>query len=322
MTKWTLLAVVVALGGCGDSKKKEEPAADPTPKGVPILKKQPERQPTGTPNPQPELQVTVDGAPLAIQAALAIPTEDGGWELTMSSVPLTCEEISGNGRTYYKDEVAFRATVGKLLEGSGAWVWRTRETYFSGSSTAGASSASEVVDGEKLQATLALELESAAFRDEPKKKLVAKGKVSAVKCPPRPADADAPAKAPAPPAQAATMEVAGQKVPIVGARLEVRDDGQVIELASGPLRCGEVDINDLEVTLRYKGAELWQADVNGRWIGNQNSTQIFDKGKLTAKVKLGEGDSTPADIELGGSTMIMEYPVALSGKVKAERCAK
>jgi hypothetical protein len=113
MKRWIVAACVLAWG-CGKSKQEQaEDKLDQLTKQLDDkLAKQPKRPaPTGTPRPQPALDVKLDGKPVAMQQALAWKDERGDLRVTVSSVAVGCGEVTGTMRTRHDDEVSFDVTV-------------------------------------------------------------------------------------------------------------------------------------------------------------------------------------------------------------------
>ena len=189
-----------------------------------------DHKPTGTPRPQSKLTVTLDGKPVPMATALAWKTWDGQIRLEVSSVPVGCDEVTGDMRWNHDGEVSFHVQLANALQPDGTQKPMLAETWFGGMTRG---MLRELVpatgDGSPGQPTtveVAFETENAG---SPKQKLTVKGTIDALGC------AVAPRKdlPPLPPPMAATIEIAGKKLPIRFAKLDISRDWPSLEPGSG-----------------------------------------------------------------------------------------
>jgi hypothetical protein len=104
----TLLALI-ACDGRREHPKRQLPAGV----SVSFNGRDINAKPSGTPRPQSKLTVTLDGKPLAMATALAwpVPNSRGVIELTVSSVPLSCDDVTGKMRPYFPNETRFQVGI-------------------------------------------------------------------------------------------------------------------------------------------------------------------------------------------------------------------
>ncbi|MBA3452692.1 MAG: hypothetical protein H0T42_06355 [Deltaproteobacteria bacterium] len=276
--------------------------------------------PAGTPRPQDKLTVTLDGKPVAMATALAWKTWDGQVRVTVSSVPVSCDEVTGDMRRIHDGEVSFDIQLAHALQPDGTRKPMLAQTYYSGSTTG----MLRVVvpstgDGTPGQPTTAeVEFEQAAA-GESKQVIKVKGTIDALGCavPPR---KDVP---PLPPPMAGTIEIAGVKLPVRFAKLDTSRDWPKLELYTGAEACKDVAFaprSELEVALTWfdkAKPEVGQVTIDGSILGNL-ADQTFDEKKLTVT----PFPLAPGEIEITGDIVVSNYPVKLAGKVTAVVCPK
>jgi hypothetical protein len=316
------LALVIGCGG-GKDKDKDDKATPPT-ETKPDLGLRPERddrKPTGTPRPQSKLTVTRDGKPVDMQQALAWQSWDGTTKVTVSSVPVACDEVTGNMRAMHDGEVTFDLVVARVLQPDGSFKSEIKQTYFEGMTsqltTGAVASTGDGSAGQPTTVDVDFKTESAG-RD--KHALVVKGTIDALGC-----AAPAPKNPPPalPPEMPATIDVAGKKLAIRGARLSKVGDWPQLTLTTGAEGCKSVAFareGDLKVELTWMKKDdpaPKQVSLGGA-ILKQTSDQRFDPKKLTIK----PAPPVAGEIEIKADIVVGGYPVKLDGKVTAVECPK
>lgn len=311
-----LMASLVLLSTACKEKSKEA-GGDDKPAASMGRKHQ---APSGTPRPQDKLTVTVDGKPVTMANALAWKGWDGATQITVSSVPVGCDEVTGDMRRIHDGEVFFSIRLINALQPDGTQKPMLKERSF-GAMTQGM--LKELVpatgDGSPGQPTtvdVAFEIEG---HSEPKQKLGVKGTIDAIGCtvPPR---KDQPAL---PPPMAGTIEIAGKKLPIRFAKLDTSRDWPSLRLYTGGEACKQVAFSppsELTVDLTWfdkAKPEVSQVTIGGSIIGDAID-QTFDKTKLTVTPH----PLAPGEIELAGDLVVNNFPVKLAGKVTAVVCPK
>jgi hypothetical protein len=321
----------LALAACGkessSTSSKPAPAdqaAEP-PAGAPPVKMTLKSAKVGRPSgpaverPQAGLTVTVDGAAVPMTSAVAWKHADGSVRLLVSSAPLVCADVTGDMRVLRDGEVSFQLTAGQALQPDGSRAGQLRSMYFDGMTRQRPAPAALTGDGADGQpTTLAVDFEIKGVEmgaDRPARTLVAKGTVDALGCP-----APASKAPPLPPPMDATLEIAGYKLPIRGARYELRGGWRSLELTTGSESCerkgGEVPGElGLQMTWFKEGPEVSQIDVTGTLLA-QAGDQTFDKAKVTVSPNPGG----PGELTLAADVTIGGYPVKLAGKVNAVVC--
>jgi hypothetical protein len=308
------IVVLACAGACGKSKQPEpEQKAEPPSPTKPAA-------PAGTPRPQAKLTVTYDGKPLAMQSALAWKDERGDTKIVVSSVPLACSEVTGNARMLHDGEVTFDVTVAQLLQPDGQISPTVRSTYFDGMTSQKDVAAAGTGDGSPGQpTTIDVDFQTTGAA-QPAHQLAVKGTIDALGC------AGAAAKeppAPLPPEQAATIEIAGKKLPVRGARVSAVGDWPQLELTTGGEGCQQVPHQQdsaLRVTLTWfkkDKPEVSQVSLAGTAIKNVMD-QTYDKKKVVVK----PAPAVAGPVEVHADIKVMEYPVKIDGKVTAVACPK
>ena len=276
----------------------------------------PAKGPTGKPRPQPNLTVTLDGKPVQIATALAWKTLEGDVEITASSVPVACDQVIGDMREMYKDEVSFDVRMDRVLQPDGSLLPMIRQTYYYGTTSAGDQAATGSGAGVEGQpTTLAVDF---TVTGTDNKKLVVKGTIDAIGCaPPPPAKVDAmPSEMPA------TMIVAGKQYKVGNAMLRDVDKRPELILTSGGETCEQKPHQvrgNFIFTFDWFGTdkpEVGQIDMDGALLP-RHSDQTFDKTKVKIDPapprKIGQV-KVDADIKIG------EYPVQIHGTVMPVIC--
>jgi hypothetical protein len=310
-----MLVLVLALAACKGDKKEAS-------------KKETEKaqEPAGTA--QTGVKMTVDGNAVGLVSAFAWKAPDGIVTVLGFNRPSSCKEATAGMREVKPGEESFTAAIVQTLQPDGSFQAQLASTSYSGNTRAGndvgtATVQGDVTPGQTTKIDLAFELDNHPWRDDEKQKhLKVEGTVEALGCeaPDRAKQLATPTAEP----QAASITVAGKKLPIAGAALEQKADGRTLVLATGPATCGGFASGDgdLVAILRWRDKdEVWQADLMGRWLGaTTHATQIFDAAKPTAEPNKAPADAKTLDVVLGGGYTIDGYAVQLEGKVSAIVC--
>jgi len=307
-----LIALVLVSTACKDKESGGKPSAG---------RRGGDHKPTGTPRPQAKLTVTVDGKPVPMATALAWKSWDGQIRLEVSSVPVGCDEVTGDMRRIHDGEVNFHVHIANALQPDGTQKPMLSETWFDGMSRVQLRAlVPSTGDGSPGQPTTAdVEFESESAGGEPRKKLVVKGTIDALGCAVEPRK-DLP---PLPPPMAGTIEIAGKKLPIRFAKLDVSREWPSLELYTGGEACKPVAYapsSELRVYLTWfdkAKPEVSQIAIGGSILGDA-ADQTFDKAKLTVTPM----PLAPGELEIAGDIVVNNYPVKLAGKVTAVVCPK
>ncbi len=317
------IAIAAAVLSCKSEKEKQlEQVEKLGEKMDKVVERQKNRKPTGTPRPQSKLTVTYDGKPVEMATALAWKRYDGSYEITASSVPVACGEVTGEMRELYDGEVTFDVIAGAQLAADGKLQPVIRQWSFDASTHADTKPATGTGDGAPGQpTTLDLDFtETGVAMHGPAHQITVKGTVDALGCEPPPARKDVP---PLPPEQPATIEIAGKKLAVRGAVFSMVGDWPSLELTTGGETCDHKAYeapSDFRVSLTWfkkDDPNVSQVSLGGQLLPNKMD-QTFDKKKLTVKPV----PSGPGQVELHGDIKVMDYPVKLEGKVTAVVCPK
>jgi len=309
-----MLSLVLLSTACKDKSKDAGSGEAPT------SNKKKDRGPSGTPRPQDKLTVTVDGKPVTMATALAWKSWDGQTRITVSSVPVGCDEVTGDMRRIHDGEVTFGVLLANALQPDGTQKPMLRETYFGGMTQG---MLRELIpstgDGSPGQPTTAeVEFETTSAGQETQK-LTVKGAIDALGCAVEPRK-DQPAL---PPPMAGTIEIAGKKLPIRFAKLDTSRDWPSLELYTGGEACKQVAFtpsSELRVYLTWfdkAKPEVSQVTIGGSILGDA-ADQTFDKKKLTVTPM----PLAPGELEIAGDIVVNGFPVKLAGKVTAVVCPK
>ncbi len=309
-----MLSLVLLSAACKDKGKDGGSSGD----SKSSSKKQ--AGPTGTARPQSKLTVTLDGKPVQMANALAWKTWDGQTRITVSSVAVGCDEVTGDMRRLHDGEVTFDVLLSSALQPDGTQKPMLRETWFGGMTHGMLKDLIPVTGdgapGQPITAEVAFETENAG---EPKQKLTVKGTIDALGCAVTPRT-DVP---PLPPPMAATIEIAGKKLPIRFAKLDTSRDWPSLDLYTGGEACKQVPYSpssELKVSLTWfdkAKPEISQISIGGSMVGDAMD-QTFDKTKLTVTPM----PLAPGELEITGDLVVNEFPVKLAGKVTAVVCPK
>ena len=318
----TFLAVILAVSACSKKDDKAEQAEKLVKAFDDMDKKHKDKKPTGTAHPQGKLKVTRDGKPVDMQTALAVKRPDGSVDITVSSVPLGCDEVTGNGRMIYDGEVYFSVILGQNLGADGKMQPILKQWSVDAMTTANPTPATGTGDGSPNAVTtvdLDLNGKGMAMGKEPAHEVTIKGTVEATGCAAPPAKD---AGLPLPPEQKATIEIAGKKLAVRGAQLRKVGDWPELQLTTGGETCerksgeqsGEFTVS---FTWFKPEAPVSQVSLGGTLLPNKMD-QTFDKKKLVVK----PAPPAAGEVEIHGDIKVMDYPVKIDGKVTAVECPK
>lgn len=314
-----LVSLLLIAPACKDKKADSEPSTvGKVADGTRSLTK--DSQPTGTPRPQSKLTVTVDGKPVTMATALAW-KRNGQVRVTVSSVPLGCDEVTGNMRRIHDGEVTFDIQIASALGPDGTYKPMLQETYYRGGSRVQIRKAIVATgDGTPDQPVTAEVAFTAEAAGANKSSIDVKGTIDALGC------AIARSKDPAPvlpPEMPATIEIAGKKLPIRFAKLDVSGNWPSLDLYTGGEACKHVPFaqdSEMRVSLTWfdkTKPEVSQVSIGGS-ILNDAADQTFDKKKLTITPM----PLAPGELAIKGDITVTGYPVKLDGKVTAVVCPK
>lgn len=317
------LWIVVLVVGCGKNEattngESAAKAIESAPPSAP--KSKPARKPSGTPRRQTKLTVTRDGQPVAIEQALAWLDTNGTLKFTASSVAVGCDEVTGTMRRHYDGEVTFDVSVGSVLQPDGSRRGMIKQTYFEGMTNQ--RDAETVVSGGGApgqSSTVEVDFTSTGVGKD-KHALVVKGTIDALGCEVTATKQTPPAL---PPEMPATLEIAGKKLAIRGARLTKVGDWPQLSLTTGGEACkpaagaveGELRV---ELTWMKKDDPVPGQITLGGSIMKPVMDQRFDRKKLSIK----PAPPVAGEVEIKGDIVAGGYPVKLDGKVTVVECPK
>jgi hypothetical protein len=247
-----------------------------------------------------DFKVTLDGKEVRIKTARAEVSAYGGVVVDFSSEELVCKE-----KPAPRDgEVRFLVYLNKLLKPDGKLEWVVHEAETEGSSTELKNkppvSNPDVTQGGTFPLKLDLEVG----------KLVVKGTREIVTCK---VDDPAPEGAPT----GAVMTVAGKEIPITSALLWVHKNGER-DLVLNNLKqtnCIPHALPGVQLTMTWVG-EAMTTQLDGEWLSKLET----EDARLTATPNQPNGGETKIKIELGGSTKLGDYSVALKGTAEVPVC--
>lgn len=307
------LSALLVLSALGCQEKKTEPPAPST--SAKTVQKTAKQAPT--PRPQSKLTVTRDGKTVPMASAFAYKSWDGTVAFTVSSVPLSCADVTGDLRSYADGEVSFTVNAGQSLQPDGSFKGEQRSTWFDGMTkqeTKPAKIEGDATAGAPTTIDVDFETESA----DGKAKLAVKGTIDALGC-----AATQKTVPPLPEPMAATLEVAGKKLPIRFARWSTLGDQRSIDLFTGSEGCKQVAFappSELRVDLAWFKAD--DPTVNQITLGGSllspKADQTYDKKKITVT----PNPKGPGDYDVHADVTVMGYPVKIDGKLHVVDCPK
>ena len=307
-----LLVAISLLTAC--KEKDQPPASRDLPVATEVKKP---AGPTGTPRPQPKLTVTLDGKPVEMATALAWKTYDGTLQLTVSSVPVGCDEVTGDMRALHDGEVTFDVLVGDLLERDGTTSKKLTGTYYGGMNSMKSDPVQVTGDGTPGQpVALDVAFDSTGVGNETHN-LVVKGTIDALGCAPgKGREAAAPGAA-----MPATITVAGKPLPVRFARFRKGSDSVDVTLYTGGEACSARPYaisSDYEAILSFKNGALAQLQLGGRVLpGAIDSTASLQKALTITPIPTGAGE---IEIKTAAGLVVNKYPFAIDGKVTVTAC--
>jgi hypothetical protein len=309
-----MIAAALACGhkdGDGSGGGSAAPVQPPPPKPVPRP-----HGPTGQPRAQPNLAVTIDGKPVTMATALAWQTLSGEVEVTASSLPVACDQVTGDMREIFKDEVTFNLAMGHQLQPDGSVVPAIRWMSYDASTTTKDVATNGSGDGvEGKPTTIDVDFEVTGTGN---KKLAVKGTIDALGCPGQ--GASAPKSSPA--EMPAQIEIAGKKFGVYNAMLRDVATRPQLVITTGTESC-EAKPHEIRgnfiVTFHWfdkAKPEVNQIDIEGALLPHY-SDQTYDK----KKVKIDPSPPTQmGQVKLDADIKIGKYPVAIHGTVLPVIC--
>nr|HEX4313784.1 hypothetical protein [Kofleriaceae bacterium] len=272
--------------------------------------------PKGEPHPQKSLTVTVDGKPVEMATALAFKVPDGGTQVTVSSQPVSCDQVNGSMREIYDNEITFDVNEAQQMQPDGSVKPAIVSTYFDGSThqqTMATSGSGDGSDGKVT--TLDVDFNTTGVKGA---KLVVKGTIDAVGCAPK--QGDDPLQLPA--EMPASITIAGKKLAVHNAMISKVGDWPTLEITTGGETCdhkmGE-QAGSFKIRMTWFKAdkpEVSQIDLGGALLP-QASDQTFDKKKITV-------DPAPPDkieqVKIHADVVVDKYPVQIDGTVMPVVC--
>lgn len=302
------VAFALLLAACGTA---DEEALPPTERAAPQ-----------TPVPAGAATISVEGEARPVGSAFAW-RHDGAVRLLASTAERTCGDVQARSRSREDDEVIFDLRLLENLTPDGRLFWRVSSFHAGGGiqfwDEREVPVEGEVAPGEPFAVTLAVGTYGDGFPDRRQRHVRLAGRVEAQGCPPVAGrERDDPGPVLERP-QDATLEVAGHRLPIVGALMR----GDDLVLSTAPASCddhlnrGAPAILELGHGGHIGGQRLRSANLSGRWFDG-NLIEASDRLGLSFTVRpAGEG-RVRARVE--GSATVRDYPVSLSGELVALDC--
>lgn len=268
-----------------------------------------------------KLTVTVDGAPVKIQQALIkrIPLA-GRYQLLINDSVTQCDQLLDNlfdGKSVGENHLLL--DIGQHLFADGTLAPVVTYSYGPGSMEQQKGTKVKITGkadkGEKVEVTL----DMVELAD--KKKREVHGSFIAEGCGER-AETDRSGMPKAKHPSAASITIAGKKLPIVGAIRTGRDPkARDLVLSSGPKDCSSTT-PWAEIVLDQRGG-IWH--VTGQWLERELSNSMTpDENtkdmKVTAGAKGTSDDGPTVELKLEGKGKIDDFPIAIEGTVEAIEC--
>jgi hypothetical protein len=271
----------------------------------------------------PELAVTIAGKPATIaQAYIQALPYDGGYTVYLTSGTSSCQELRDGLYNRGKDDQTVLFSVGQRLAKDGAHGGQIVDVARMGKHVTIAPGSKLTVPrapaaGVKLELPVELDADVAGEGT-----IALHGVISAEGCGTQPFPADVVPKAPH--ASTATLQIAGTRVPFVGARYDAKADQ--LELSSSPLVCGpSTALANVILTVAHL---RWT--LHGEWFGGatpSNTSGADANGQEETRgmsAKLGapgaSADGPTVPVELSGAGTIGGTPVTVAGTIEALAC--
>lgn len=283
----------------------------------------------------PPFSPKLDGKSMHVGSIIATPDGDDV-EVHVSDFAYTCDELtSGFRATSRPDEVDIRLLLGPHLEPEGCLGWAIHDTGFLGTGSSSqdggdpvGNAAIDASKGGKVRFDVTTELSS--MGDHPRTATLG-GTLEGSGCGPR--NGASTSSPPLRGQKGAFLVVAGQKLPIAGAAIVAGKYGRSLVLGSDTVKCieGRGSVSDqsfissrapvvVELDWGAQGDDATQGKLEGKWMGHGESTRTWDGGRLKASPSTPTSGAKSASIDLGGSTKMGKYTVALEGRVVATVC--
>ncbi len=306
MKRWLVIAVVCACGksdsadkGGGMVKAKGEALPPPTE----VVPAEPAKPP-----PLAGLKVTAGGKPVAMLEAYIKRLPAQRYSVFVTDQKSSCEELMSSLYSSHPGEHTLLAELGHRLAPDGTLSSQVIQFFDKGGNEP--KPGSKVTVTEKGdQAELALDVTAG--------ELDAHGTFTAKQCGDAEVDKSGIPKAKHP--SEATIEVAGHKLPLVGAIMRGND----VTLSTGQKDCSTTT-QWAELILTREGGS-WK--LHGEWLAQEAGNYVSPDDKMAGvKVKRGakgkSDDGPTVQLELSGKGKAGDYPVALAGTIEALDCAK
>jgi len=263
------------------------------------------------------LKATVDGKPVVLGRGFIKRVSPDHWRILVGDTEGSCEELL-SGVTNKRGGTSFVATIAKRVAPDGAASFAVTDFWSAGHPTEATFDGAAGVEGAADRGRTARVVLPKIVDDDQGKKLVVEGAFTATGCgdqaAPEPGVGGIPKAAHV---SAASITIAGHKLPVVGAILR----GTEITLSTGPKDCTTV-LPFAQVILRHQNG-AWE--LSGTWIPKPKTETDTGGGMNHTTFKVGvEGksdDGAVASVEIGGSGTIGGYEIGLAGTVEAIDCA-
>jgi hypothetical protein len=314
MRAWIAIVLSVAVG-CGDKKKPDEHQPNPESPDPPRKKNEPD----GTPRPQAKLDVKLDGKAVAMQQALAWKRPDGSIHFTVSSVPVSCGQVTGDMRMLFPNEVNFDVTEASQLQPDGSIKPVITQTYFSGMTHSEPKLATGTGDGTVGQPStidVDFELKNAAGD----RAIAVKGTIDALGCEPPKVAKPVPMGSTE---QASWLVIAGKRLQVGNAYVEP-GDAPTLVLTTGKETCkhaaGE---KQGEFVLRLTWFKKDDPTVSQIQLGGTMLPSAIDQTFDKKAISVNPGPPTKiTQVLMSADIKVSGYPVKIEGNVVPDICQK
>lgn len=288
--------------GCGDRQE--------TPKPTPTAGS----QASATVPTLPGLKATLDHKPLPLRTALAYSRGGAALHITLSTHPITCKDIGGEGTVRLAGETTVDVTLAPRLLPDGNSDWRVMRARLGAVTRQGDLGSAKVTAFDPRKPVNG-ELDLAVIFPPPEAhSLNLVGRIQAEGCGLRPYSLDAKVR----PQKDLRIELAGKPILVHGASVTRRPDGDFTLLfTSEPHACAiGARGSDFAVTLQLSSTgEAKRARVEGY------SLPKLVEGKVEGMaVRFDAAGDAGVRLELAGTTEINGYRLLLDGNAEAESC--
>ncbi|HZO12598.1 MAG TPA: hypothetical protein VFB62_05055 [Polyangiaceae bacterium] len=302
-TKFAALLFALFLSAsCGGRKETPAPARSAS-----------SQPPTPAPT-LPGLKATLDHKPLPLRTALAYSRGGAALHITLSTHPITCKDIGGEGTVRLAGETTVDVTLAPRLLPDGNSDWRVMRARL-GPVTRQGDLGSAKVTAFDPRKPVSGELELAVIFPPPEAHtLNLAGRIQAEGCGLRPYSLDAKVR----PQKDLRIELAGKAILAHGASVTRRRDGDLMLLfTSEPHACAVgARGSDFAITLQLSATgEAKSARVEGY------SLPKLVEGKVEGMaVRFDTAGDAGVRVEVAGTTELNGYRLMLDGNAEAESC--